>query len=496
MNKGPFVLAVDVGTSAVKTVVYSRSGRSLAASVERYGYISPAPGQAEAEPETWWDAFVCAASSLHKSGLNLSELSFIAVTGQMHTAVLLDKHGSVIPPTILWLDRRAAAETTELQERLKLPPYQLNSTYTLPRLLWLHRYQPEVIEQTRHILWPKDYLRYRMTGEIITDRTEAGGAALLDWETLDWAEDRLDIVGLSPSVLPPFGKPEETGGKLSTEAAEELGLVAGLPVLVGVGDVLALITAAPPEQGRVTCSLGSSSMVFCPIIDDKKYSDPQGRIYEYPLLPYRLLGGVSSTTGASLKWAVETLFGKEASYDKVIEDALKTPPGADELLFLPFLSGERSPFWSDTLSGGFYGLRLSHTRSHMVRAVLEGVGFSLRFLLDIYRELGVPVKEVALAGGGIETKGWPQIFANTCQIPVTIFTGLETVTHGLYAYACLANGDSSFPEALSRTFQEPTQITPRTRWKNQYEKSYVQYSDLATFANQVLTQDAEPITRS
>ncbi|MBN1267153.1 MAG: hypothetical protein JXA25_16805 [Anaerolineales bacterium] len=484
----PFVLAVDVGTSALKIVLYSREGRSIAAAVERYGYLAPAPGQAEADPETWWDALMRAAAQLHESGFDLSSLSFIAVTGQMHTAVLLDEKVNVIAPTILWLDRRASAETAELQKTLGLPPYQLNSTYTLPRLLWLYRHLPEVIKKVRHILWPKDYLRYRLTGEIITDRTEAGGAALLNWETLDWAKDRLKLAGLSPSVLPPFGDPAEPGGTLTSKAAEQLNLPAGLPVLIGTGDVLALVTAAPPKPGRVTCSLGSSSMVFYPMTGEKDYSDPQGRIYEYPLLPYPLLGGVSSTTGASLKWAIQTMFDKNAVYETVINETLQTEPGSDGLVFLPFLSGERSPFWSDTLSGGFYGLRLSHTRSHMVRAVLEGVAFSLRYLLDIYRELGVPVDEIALAGGGIETPGWPQIFANICRMPVTIYAGQETVTHGLYAYACLADGESSFQEALSRTFLEPVQIAPDEQWGELYDKSYLQYSALTNFASQNLAE--------
>jgi xylulokinase len=487
MNKAiPFVLAVDVGTSTLKSVLYSRDGHTLAVASGRYEYRSPHAGWAEADPEDWWAAFVSSVQQLRAEGYTLDSLSYIAVTGQMHTVVLLDDDGTVIPPTILWLDRRAAAETAELQDKLELPSHQLNSTYSLPRLLWLTRNQPQVINQVRHILWPKDYLRYRLTGVVMTDRTEAGGAALLDWETLEWAEERLVDLGLDSNVLPPFGEPAESGGPLRADIAGQLGLSEQVQVLVGVGDVLALVTAAPPTPGRVTCSLGSSSMIFYPMIGSEDYSDEKRRIYEYPLLPYRMLGGVSSTSGASLYWAYQTLYGAEQPYDAAIQEALDTAPGADGLVFMPFLSGERSPFWSDALSGGFYGLRLSHSRPQMMRSVMEGVAFSLRYILDIYRELGVPLDQIALAGGGAATPGWPQIFADVCQVPLAMYAGQETVSHGLYAYACLASGETSFADALARTFAPPVYVSPKLECQDDYDRSYKQYCALVEFASQTL----------
>lgn len=487
MNFGtPFVLAIDVGTSALKAVLYDRDGQTLAVASARYEYRSPVSGWAEADPEDWWMAFIRAVQQLCSDGHRLDDLSLIAVTGQMHTAVLLDENGAVIAPTILWLDRRAVAETEELQQNLKLPAHQLNSTYTLPKLLWLARNHPEILDRVRHILWTKDYIRFRLTGEMLTDRTEAGGAALLDWDTLDWAEERLGMLGLDPTVLPSFGEPTDIGGSLKADVAAALGFSSQVRVLVGAGDVLALVTAAPPQPGRVTCSLGSSSMIFYPLAADETYVDDQGRLYIYPLLPYRLLGGVSSTSGAALTWAWQTLYGAEQTYEVTIQNALQTDPGADGLFFLPFLSGERSPFWSDSLRGGFYGLQLSHNRAQMVRAVMEGVAFSLRFILDIYRQLNVPVQEIALAGGGTVTPGWSQIFADICQLPVTIYAGQETVTHGLYACACQALGEASFSEALARTFQEPLRIAPNLDLVDTYEPVYQRYSALANFAGQTL----------
>jgi len=426
---------------------------------------------------------------LRQDGWNLKACRALAMTGQMHTAVLLDAAGKPLPPTILWLDRRAAQETAELQARFNLPPYQLNSTYTLPKLCWLARNQPEVLARARYLLWPKDYLRFCLTGRILTDFTEAGGGALLDWERHAWAVERLEELGINPAILPPLCKPDDDGGPLLPEMTNRFGLSADLKVVVGAGDVLALITAAPPATGRLTCSLGSSSMVFYPLLEGQKIVDPQGRLYVYPLLPYPMLGGVSSTTGAALHWTWQTLYSSDPPFDQATALALETPPGAGGLLFLPFLSGERSPYWSDTLRGSFCGLSLTHTRQTMLRAVMEGVAFSLRALLEIYRELNIRVDEIALAGGGAETPGWPQIISDVCQLPVGLYSGQETVTRALYAYACMALGhDLDFNTALLRTFESCTSILPRLELCELYDRSFERYQQLSDFTNKLFEE--------
>ena len=491
----PFLLAVDVGTSALKTVVYARDGQILAHAAARYGYATPQPGWAEADPEQWWQAFRQTLAILHRQVPSLPQTQALAFTGQMHTAVLLDEAGATIPPTILWLDRRAVAETAELQARLGLPPHQLNSTYTLPKLLWLARHRPDILPRIATVLWPKDYLRFRLTGEQLTDVTEAGGAALLDWQTLAWAGERLEMAGLDPGLLPPLRQPHDHAGRLLPAMAAELGLAADGAVLVGAGDVLALITASPPLPGQVTCSLGSSSMVFAPLPPDHPVADPTNRLYIYPLLPYPLLGGVSSTTGAALQWAWESLFGEETAIEDAIRQALAIPAGAEGLFFLPFLAGERSPFWNDQLRGSFYGLTLAHRRPHLLRAVLEGVAFSLRYLLDLYAGLGVHLDAIALAGGGSATPGWPQIIADVCRLPVRIYTGAETVTRGLYAFACQALGGEPFVQALARTFPAPVVLQPQSG-SQVYDEIYRRYGLLADFAHHTLSASPHARPRS
>jgi sugar (pentulose or hexulose) kinase len=238
------------------------------------------------------------------------------------------------------------------------------------------------------------------------------------------------------------------GGALLPELAGRFGLRKDVRIIAGAGDVLALISGAPPELGQVTCSIGTSSMVFGPLPPGHKIADSESRLYVYSLLPYPLLGGVSSTTGVALQWAWQALYEDQLSFEQAVAQGLQAPAGAGGLLFLPFLAGERNPFWNDGLAGAFYGLTLAHRRPQLMRSVLEGVPFSLRYLLDIFAELGVAPQAIALAGGGAAVAGWPQLFADICRLPVRIYAGQETVTRGLYAYARQALGDD-FTAALA-----------------------------------------------
>jgi len=489
----PAVLAADAGTSSLKAVLYDREGRILRVAVRRYAYSTPEPGWAEGDPEAWWTAFRDAVHELQADGLGLDQVEAVAFTGQMHSAVLLDAAHRVVPPTILWLDRRAAAETEELQAKLRLPSYQLNSTYTLPKLLWLSGRRPDIMEQVRTILWPKDYLRFRLSGSINTDLTECGGAALLDWRTRTWSQEYLALTGLHPSVLPPILPAGEVVGRPLPGVAAELGINPKARIINGVGDVAALIGGAPPRPGRVVCSLGSSSMIFMALAPGQEANDPASRLYVYPFLPpYRLAGGVSSTTGASLVWMHQQVLRAQSAelngeagswtFEQAMQQALKTPPGSDGLVFLPYLAGERSPYWSDNIRAGFYGLRLAHDRRHMLRAAMEGIAYSLRHLLDIYEEMGLPVEELALAGGGTKTPGLVQIIADVCGQDAAVYTEEETVTRVLFALCRQALDGADMASVLESTFEPPAWITRRPHLAAAYDAGYATYRHFSEFA--------------
>jgi xylulokinase len=487
MNRAqPTLLAADVGTSSLKAVVYDHAGRVLKVAVRRYAHTTPEPGWAEGDPEAWWTAFSEATRALQQGGLGLDQVEAIAFTGQMHSAVLLDAAQRVLPPTILWLDRRAVEETEELQKQLGLPPYQLNSTYTLPKLLWLRRHRPEILARIRTLLWPKDFLRFRLSGLVNTDLTEGGGAALLDWRTETWDLNRLALVGLDPGVLPPILPADAIIGTPRPAIAAELGLNPRARIITGVGDVAALIGGAPPRPRRVVCSLGSSSMIFMALAPEQQASDGVGRLYLYPFLPpYRLAGGVSSTTGAALVWMHQRILSSlspELTFEAAANAALELAPGCDGLVFIPYLAGERSPYWSDEIRAGFYGLCLAHDGRHMMRAAMEGIAYSLRHLLDIYGEMGLPIEELTLAGGGAKTPGLPQIIADVCGRDAAIYTEEETVTRVLFALCQQALGRADLASALDSTFGPPTWVKHQPDLRPRYDAGYATYRHFSDFA--------------
>jgi xylulokinase len=471
----PFCLAIDVGTSSLKAVVYAEDAEILASVSLSYQYQSPHPGWAETSTTVWLDALDGCLQSLNHPHDLLKKVQVIAFTGQMHTAVLLDENHQPIEPSILWLDRRAAAETAELQLVFDLPPYILNSTYTLPKLLWQARHQPYIPDRARHLLWPKDYLRFILTGELFTDVTESGGAGLLNWDTLDWKPEHLQYTGFDPQILPPILKPTAQAGRLLPELAKKYNLNPLSKVITGSGDVLALISAAPLRKGRLSVSIGSSSMIYTPLPAGQILKDPQNRIYTYPLLPVPMLGGVSSTSGAALQWALNNFY-PDTPIEEAVQSALRIPPGSQGVFFTPFLAGERSPFWNDELRAGFHGLELSHSPAHLIRAVMEGVALSLRHLIEIFAELDHPIDEIALSGGATRTPGWPQILADVCQLPVSVYSGQETVTRALYAYACLSEGRAdTFEQAILATFEEPQTLQPDRDLEATYTAIYRHY---------------------
>jgi xylulokinase len=481
MKVQPFILVYDAGTSSLKAVVYDDMGRIITKRSLFYDYETPEEGWAEIDPERWWLSLLSVTADLRSEGVDLGKLRGIALTGQMHSAVLLDAGGQILGPSILWLDRRASVETVELQQHFKLPPYKLNSSYTLPKLYWQSRHQPQLLARTATILWPKDYLRYRLTGVRATDYTEGIGAALLNWESREWAPERIRFCGMNPEVLPEI-LPQETTFTLHTDVAKALGFSGDCLVLNGCGDIAALLGGAPYRPGRLVYSLGSSSMYFADVPESK--SEAEG-LYSLDIAGYRLFGGVSSTTGASLKWAHDTLWGGEdgAPFESMISQVLAEPVKNDHLLFFPFLAGERSPFWSDTITGGFEGLKLHHTRIQLTRAVMEGTAFSLRYILDLMERANVSITEIALAGGGARTKGWPEMIAAVTGKPVLVYNAEETVTTVLYAMMAGVLKGQAFRTVLDSLFADPRQIVDdgndRLRYRSLYDR-YTRYLAMKT----------------
>ncbi|MBS3968533.1 MAG: hypothetical protein KGZ94_00320 [Clostridia bacterium] len=487
MNKAePGILGVDIGTSSLKAVLYSLTGIIMGIAKEKYYYQTPYPGWAEINPEIWWQAFKNSLKALSKMGLDLKQIKALAFTGQMHTAILLDKNDGLLSPTIMWLDRRAVVETEELAARLKLPPYQLNSTYTISKLLWLRKNRPEIILKADRVLWPKDYLRWKLTGEYCTDTTDALGSGLYDWDKETWSLERINLVGFDPRVLPGIKVAGDNGGDVLKTTAKELGLNEKVKVIVGMGDMAALIGGAPLKPGRVVCSIGSSSMIFTPIDSNLRVDAPDQSLYSLKLGSYHLFGGVSSTTGAAILWFYENILSalqNKLSFNDWIQEVLTIDPGADGICFIPYLAGERSPYWNDDIRGGFYGLKLSHDKRHLGRAVLEGVAYSLKHILELFEQSGMKVEELVLAAGGIRTPGLLQIIADVCEKDVLVYAGEETVTRVLYALCKEHLALGNFENNLVATFNEPEKVSFKMQNQACYQKTYVNYKKFSKFAS-------------
>jgi len=466
---------LDVGTSALKVTLYSGQGDILAKASQGYTYTSPEPNSAEADPDDWWHAVPRALAGL---SADLRAVSVIGLTGQMHSPVLLDERGEPIKPCLLWLDRRCTSETAELSAMLGLPPYHLNSSYTLPKLMWLARHRPETIARARKLLFPKDYVRYRMTGVMVTDASEAGGAALLDWQSRQWATERLCYANLDARILPPLLGEGDVAGLVRDDIADALGLSSQVRVITGVGDVAAILGGAPVEPGRIMLAMGTSSMVYAILPDHLQHvRDEEDGIYHYDLCGFRLLGGVSSLTGGALDWAWRA-FGAASgvSFAEAMRIIQTMAPGADGLVFVPYLVGERSPFWRDDLRGMFVGLHLSHTWAHMLRAVVEGVGLCTRLILERFARLGIPSPTVALSGGAAQHTIWQRVLADTCQRTLALYGGDSAASNVVYALcARVLEPDVPFAEALNRVFGLPTLIVPDETTEGTYARAYALY---------------------
>ncbi len=378
----------------------------------------------------------------------------------------------------MWLDRRCATEAAELTAELKLPPYHLNSTYTLPKLVWLARHRPAVIARTRTVLFPKDYVRYKLTGVVCTDVSEAGGASLLNWHTRQWTPERLAFANLPASVLPPLCEDGQVVGTVLPDVAGMLGLPRDVMVITGVGDVAAILGGAPVEPGRVMVAMGTSSMLYAILPDHlRDVRDKNDGIYPYDLCGYRLLGGVSSLTGGALDWAWRA-FG--AASGMGFADAMRVvegmSSGLDGLVFVPYLAGERSPFWRDDLRGMFIGLNLGHTWAHMLRAVVEGVALCTRLMLERFARLGMPSPVVALSGGASRHAIWRQVLADVCRREIDVFGSDSAASNVVYARCAQAlEPATTFAEAMARVFAPPTRTSPMAGYAHRYEHAYETY---------------------
>ena len=492
----PYLIGIDIGTTAAKTLVVSEAGDVCASASVEHPLHAPHPNWSEQNPEDWWRATEQSIrAALAQANISPRELKGLGLTGQMHGLVLLDKDGAVLRPAILWNDQRTGAECEWITQRLgfaRLMELVCNPAlpgFTAPKIIWVREHEPEIYAQVAHVLLPKDYIRYRLTGEFATEVSDASGTLLLDVRKRTWSDEMLRALDLPREWLPACYESPIVSGRVTARAAEATGLPVNLPVVGGGGDQAAqAVGSGIVRNGLVSATIGTSGVVFAHT-DDLR-AEPQGRLHAFcHAVPGKWhVMGVMLSAGGSLRWFRDALGQSEKSvaellgrdpYELLTVEAGRAPPGSEGLVFLPYLTGERTPHPDPNARGAFVGLTLRHNKAHMTRAVLEGVAFGLRDSLELLQELGQPVTQVRVSGGGARSALWQQILADVFGVELVTVNVTEGAAYGAALLAGV--GAQVYPtveEACERIVRITHRVEPIPENGARYAECYALYRSL------------------
>lgn len=475
------LLGLDIGTGGSRAVLVDQRGKLTAsAAVEHVAFRSPHPGWAEQDPEDWWRAAQGAIRDVIDAA-GSPKIDAIGLTGQMHGAVMLDAAGEVLRPSLIWCDQRTDEECDWLhaeigRERLiELTANPALPNFTLTKLLWVRKREPEIFVRIAHVLCPKDYVRYRLTGTYAMDVQEASGTLLLDVAHRRWSSEVARIAGIPESWLPELFESQEVCAKVSGGAGD-IGLAAGTPVVAGAGDqgagAVGMGILAP---GSVSATIGTSGVVFAATAAPAR--DPLGRLHTFcHAVPGRWhVMGVTQAAGLSLRW-LRDVIAPGVDYDTLTAGAARIAAGSDGLLWTPYLLGERTPHLDSNARAAFVGLTASHTRAHLVRAVMEGVAYSLKDTFTLFAELGIPVKGVRLGGGGARGPLWREIQAAVYGYASDILVAEEGAAFGAALLAGVGAGVwADLEAACEAAIEVAQQIVPDADAVERYAVGYQAY---------------------
>ena len=437
-----YVLGIDVGTGGTRALIADQSGRVIVSATEEHApFASPRTGWAEQDPHDWWRATQASVNqALRQKDIRGEQVACVGFSGQMHGAVMLDAHDQVVRPALIWCDVRTQNQCDELTQRvgaarlIELTCNPALTNFTITKFLWVRENEPQNWARVRSVMLPKDYVRFRLTGEKAIDVADASGTLMLDVARRKWSKEMLQAAEIDEALLPSLFESPEVCGKVSAEAAAATGLAAGTPVVAGAGDQAAGATGMGiVAPGAVSATIGTSGVVFA--ATDRPALDPKGRLHTFcHAIPGRWhVMGVTQSAGLSLRWFRDQ-FGTRSDgrdpYEVLSDEAASAPSGSDGLLWAPYLMGERAPHLDPEARGMLAGLTASHTRRHVVRAILEGVAFSLKDTFSIFEEMNVPVKRIRLGGGGARSQLWRQIQADVYGHEVEIVEAEEGAAYG------------------------------------------------------------------
>jgi xylulokinase len=491
------LLGIDIGTSGTKTLVCDEDGTVLATATAEHPIASPKPGWSEQDPEDWWQATITATRAvLRKAKLKGRDVGGIGLSGQMHGSVFLGDGERALRPALLWNDQRTAAQCAEIEQKaggraalIDLVANPALTGFTAPKILWVRQHEPRIYAKAKHVLLPKDYVRFRMTGEYATEVSDASGTLLLDVVNRTWSDRLLGLLEIDKALLPRLHESQDVTGTLHAKAADALGLVEGTPVVGGGGDQAAgavgngIVTA-----GIVSATLGTSGVVFAHA--DEPTRDPQGRVHTMcHAVPGKwCVFGCMLSAGGSFQWFrnqlgdVEVQGAKRAKtdpYELLVAKAESAPPGCEGLFFLPYLTGERCPHPDPDARGAWIGLTSRTTRNMLIRAVLEGVTYGMRDALEIMRGMNVSISQVRASGGGARSAFWRQLQADVYNSPIVLTNAEEGPAYGVALLAGVGTGAwGSVEEACRATIKQTKKIGPNKKNAALYERHYATYGKL------------------
>lgn len=452
-----FLLGIDIGTSGTKTVLFDEKGNTIASSTEEYPLFQPNIGWAEQDPEDWWKAtWMTIKSVISKSGVSPQDIKGIGLSGQMHGAVLLDRESRVLRKAIIWADQRSALECDEItsaigKERLiEITANPALTGFTASKILWVRKHEPEIYEKINKILLPKDYIRFRLTGEFATEVSDASGMQFMNIPERNWSGEVLEKLGIERSFLADLYESQEVSGKVNRRAAEQTGLAEGTPVVGGAGDQAAgAVGNGIVRSGVISSTIGTSGVVFA--YSEEVSIDPKGRVHTFcHAIPNTWhIMGVTQGAGLSLKWFRDNFCIEEKRVAELMDvdpyvimdrEAEKVEAGCGGLIYLPYMMGERTPHLDPNARGVFFGLSAKHGKQDMSRAIMEGVTYSLRDCLEIIKEMKVPISEVRASGGGGKSKLWRKMQADVFNTDIATINSGEGPALGVALLAGVGAG--------------------------------------------------------
>jgi xylulokinase len=493
----PYMMGIDVGTTGTRAVIVRPDGHVAgAATGDHQPMRMSKPGWAEQDPEDWWQAtLVAIRAALEQASLKGSDIAAVGFSGQMHGVVLLDKAFAVLRPSLIWCDQRSQAQCDWITQQVgaeRLIQYVSNPALTgfsAPKLLWVRDNEPKIFERAAHFLLPKDFVRFRLTGEFATDVSDASGTLLFDVTHRRWSSEMLEALEIDPHILPRSFESPEVTGEITREVAVLTGLNAGTPVVAGAGDQAAsAVGNGIVLPGLTSATLGTSGVIFS--YTATPTLDPRGRIHTFcHAVPGKWhVMGVTQGAGLSLRWfrdnfgASESWYARHTDvdpYELIIREAERVPPGSAGLLWLPYLMGERTPHLDAQARGLWFGLTASHTRGHLIRSILEGVAFSLRDSLEIFKELAIPVKQIRASGGGSRSFLWRKIQADVYGKEVVTLRTSEGSALGAALLAGVGAGVYASVEDSARdAIQVKERMAPKADHVAVYDRYYQVYRNL------------------